>query len=245
MRTLILVCYYIKSEYEIVNLINKFESEIDFFHSNLIIIDNNNVIDQNFNFKMRDIRLIYGSNSSWEFSGWIEGLESDLTSSKTITLLNDSYLRNWNITIASRFLLKKMYRHADSGMIACWFDIFSWIKPPIFSRRPNSRMVVLPYNKKDYFIESLKMAIDRYFYAIENYSSLFSKNDGRRLDEWISTQCAINRWDNSSINTRLGRIFIEHHAFDNIHRTNLIKIPKTFLGSVLYSFLRRLFRERR
>jgi hypothetical protein len=244
-RELILVSYYMRSLPDCMELIANYERRVGQFHRRLIVVDNAGAIfGESLPVNGRTLLIKRGSNSRWEFSGWLEGLAATATEhpARTVTLLNDSYGRNWEVTAASRSMLAGMYRKADAGRICGWRDNFSIWRPPRFSRRTNSRVVVLPAGFTGLFGESLRRAIGLCDTAA-SADQLFSTEEREVLERWIRSQTG--RWGTDQLQARLKRIFIEHHLFDGISADRLVLFPRTYLGSLLYAAARHAFRERR
>lgn len=243
-RGLILVSYYAHSIDEIRRLVDCFDKEVGYEHQWLLVVDNAGVLPVGMDHGRRRIEVVRGSNSAWEFSGWLEGLTQFQNGmATTITLLNDSYLRNWNLTAASRGLVRSMYKAAERGFIAGWMDNFSWFQRPLFSRRPNSRLVVVPNTGRDLMAYALAQAINRCRFLVEQAQPLFDEDEMTRLHVWFASQP--RRWAPETLPTRLQRIFLEHHIFDSVPDTQLLLFPRTLVNSFLYAVSRRLFRERR
>lgn len=243
-RGLIFISYYGRSLDDVRRIIDQFDVDAGHVHHRALVIDNSGVLPIGVALSNRQLVVMHGSNSAWEFSGWLEGLAvADAWPITTITLLNDSYLRNWELTAASRGLVRLMYQAADQGRIAGWLDNFSWLQRPRFSRRPNSRLVVVPAADCALMMSSLQHAINRCRSLIEHSCALFDSNDMARLNAWMESQQG--RWAPETLPTRLQRLFLEHHMFDGVPAGRLALFPKGRVGSLLYAASRRLFRERR
>lgn len=243
-RGLILVSYYGRSVNDARRVVDQFESDVGHVHRRVLVIDNARVLPIGTAFSDRQFDITHGSNGAWEFSGWLEGLNlARIWPVSTTTLLNDSYLRNWRLTTASRGLVRSMYSAADKDKITGWVDNFSWLQRPRFSRRTNSRLVVVPATGNGLMTQSLQIAINRCRSLTENNGALFPVDEMARLDAWIASQP--NRWAPETLPTRLQRIFLEHHLFDGVAARHVAFFPKSRLSSVLYAVFRRLFQERR
>lgn len=243
-RGLIIVSYYLRTLDDILQVVEHFNSDVGYLHHKVLIVDNAAALPVGKLLGERSIEIIRGSNRVWEFSGWLEGLESvGWWAVTTTTLLNDSYLRNWNFTTASRGIVRSMYKAADSGFITGWLDNFSWFQRPRFSRRPNSRLMIIPNASKASIADSLRQAIELSQNLVDQGLPLFDKDEMARLQVWLASQS--ERWAPATIPSRLQRIFLEHHMFDRVPVSQLTLFPRTIVNSLLYSVLRRLFRERR
>jgi len=244
-RGLILVTYYVCTLDEIRRLLDAFETSTNLRHDRVLVIDNAGTLNSGSAMGRQTIEVVRGSNTAWEFSGWLEGLSriSDWRNIATITLLNDSFQRNWTVTSASRHLIRSMYKAADRGLIAGWLDNFSWFRRPRFSRRTNSRLVVVPREELSLISTSLETTIDRCRAIVRRSGDLFDADDAARLQEWVASQSG--RWAPETLPTRLQRIFLEHHLFESIPAGHLALFPKSYISSMLYAVARRWFREAR
>lgn len=244
-RGLILVSYYGRTIDETLRLINAFDADTNQHHNPVLIVDNAGTLKSGSVPGKRIIEVVHGSNTAWEFSGWLEGLNqiSKWNNVATITLLNDSYQRNWTVTSASRYLVRSMYEAADQGLIAGWLDNFSWFRRPRFSRRPNSRLVVLAWKERSHISTSLQAAINRCRSIVKRGDELFDPDDAARLQDWIASQSG--RWPPETLPARLQRIYLEHHLFDSVLARQLALFPKSYVTAMLYAVTRRWFRESR
>lgn len=244
-RGLILVTYYARTIDETRRLLDAFDADTNQRHDQVLVVDNAASLNPGSIPGERFIQVIRGTNNAWEFSGWLEGLKraSDWPPVATITLLNDSYQRNWTVTPASRGLLRAMYQAADVGRIAGLLDNFSWIRRPRFSRRPNSRLVVIPGAKSALMTASLQDAIYRCRSIVERCGELFDQDETRILQAWIASQSG--RWEQQTLPARLQRIFIEFHLFDGVPSGQLLLLPSGYFASVMYALARHIFREKR
>lgn len=245
LRGLILVSYYARTVDDIVRLLKSFEAVARKRHQEVLVVDNAGFLPLGTVAGDGRLEIIRGSNSSWEFSGWYEGLSyaARWPSTYVLTLLNDSYQRNWTITKASRSIIDAMYGAADNEVIAGWLDNFSMLKRPHFSRRPNSRLIVLAASSRDVMANSLRTAIESCRAITNSGGELFNAIDHKRLEAWIASQPG--RWTPEISSTRLQRIFLEHHMFDGVPHSRLQFFPRTYGGTLVYGVLRRLFREQR
>lgn len=242
---LVLVSYYQDTIEGIEHLVASFEAETGFVHDCVIVIDNSGKLTSLGIGEVGRFVVRKGSNTYWEFSGWVEGMQ--LAASKDapalITLLNDSYARNWTITQASRGILAAMYRTAQQGKVAGWRDNFSLFRKPYFSSRPNSRVVMCGQPLASQLQGSIQDAIDQYAQRHASGAALFSRDETDVLERWVKSQPG--RWPKSALESRLARIFIEHHVFDAIDPHQLESFPRRLVGRLVYSLKRRKFQERR
>lgn len=234
---LILVAYYIKSIEEINSLV------IDFQHASGIKISSVNIVDNGGNLPLGNVSaclsIVSGSNSFWEFSGWLAGLNAmSPQASDIIILLNDSYGRNWTIKWPGRYVIRLMAKDALSGKIASWLDNFTrW------TRRINSRIVIFPSHQFEIVKSSLQDAISACMERQALGTPLHDEATTDRLTKWMTTQDG--RWNAASRASRMPRIFIEHHLLDSAP-TNLIAYrPRSWIGSQFYGLARKLAGERR
>lgn len=243
-RHLVIVTFGLSSFERVAGLVEGFEAAIDTHHRRILIVDNAGSLKDYPPVSDR-FEVMAGSNSIWEFSGWIEGLKriDDSAPSTTITLMNDSYGRNWEVTAASRSLIRRMYRDADGGKIAAWLDNFSHFRSPFFSRRVNSRLMVIPSSMRLPLADAVAKAADRARRLKADRRSLFDAASEKRLLRWMASQGA--RWDPATQHDRLNRIFIEHHLLDALPRSSISYRPRSYFGSLRYAVHRRLTRERR
>ncbi|MDH4742993.1 hypothetical protein OMP43_03060 [Sphingomonas sp. CBMAI 2297] len=240
---LLLVTYYTRSRAELGALLGDFQANAGIRFKRVLVIDNGGHLDEEAGDGGEDwLRIVRGSNAFQEFSGWLEGLRL-LSGGGRLTLLNDSYGRNWTISTASRPIVRAMYADARRGKIAGWLDNFSHFAPPRFSRCPNSRIVVLPLALAGTLADSLEAAIGRARKLVEEGEPLFDPHSQARLARWIESQDG--RWNLADMSGRLQRIFVEHHLFDDVPRRSLSLRPRSYAGSLAYALLRRLARERR
>jgi len=243
---LVLVSYYLRSVAAVRELLDAFDADVERHHGQVLVIDNAGVlpvgavVDDR-----RKIFVVRGSNQWWEFSGWLEGLGlvKDWPSSMVLTLLNDSYARNWTITSASRPIIFSMYDAAEKGRIACWLDNFSLFRRPVFSRRLNSRLLLVPAQWRDIVAQSLTDAIHHCSSRHGEPTVLFTAAELSRLRAWMSSQA--NRWDPKTLPSRLQRIFLEHHMLDSVPQELVAAEPATYVGTLVYAIGRRLLSERR
>lgn len=244
-RGLILVTYYVRTLDEMRRLLDAFETATNLRHQHVLVVDNSGSLQVGKVSGDRFIQVTHGSNTTWEFSGWLEGLNqiSDWRNIATITLLNDSYQRNWTVTSASRHLVRSMYEAADRGLIAGWLENFTWFRRPRFNRRPNSRLIVIPRTQRLLMSASIQAAIDHCQNILNSGTELFDKDEKARLQEWIASQPG--RWAPTTMPARLQRIYLEHHLFDGIPTDHLALFPRTRVDSLIYSILRRIYDERR
>lgn len=244
-RGLILVTYYARTNDETQRLLDAFDEDSNERHDRVLVVDNAGTLQSGRMPGERFVKVMHGSNTAWEFSGWLEGLNqiSAWQDVATITLLNDSYQRNWAITSASRYLVRSMYQAADQGSIAGWVDNFSWFRRPRFSRRPNSRLVVVPAKERSLIYTSLQTAINRCRAIVKCGDELFKPDEAARLQEWITSQSG--RWAPETLPERLQRIYLEHNLYNGIPPERLAVFPDTRIGGLIYAVLRRIYNERR
>ncbi|AOG01197.1 hypothetical protein BSY18_3073 [Blastomonas sp. RAC04] len=242
---LVLVSYYQDTIHGIEQLVASFEAETGFVHDSVIVIDNSGKLTQQGISNVGRFSVHKGSNTYWEFSGWVEGmvLAGTLGAPRLITLLNDSYARNWTITEASRGIIAGMYSAAQKGKVAGWRDNFSFLRKPYFSSRPNSRVVICGQAMAGQLQASIQHAIDQYAERHASGAALFSPDEENILERWVKSQPG--RWPKDALQSRLARIFIEHHVFDGIELRNLESFPCGLVGRLVYSLKRRKFQERR
>lgn len=239
---LVLVTFYTRTAVELAALVAEFELAARIRFATVLVVDNSGHLagiqtDER-------TRVLGGTNSFQEFSGWLEGIGAlEEEAGGRLTLLNDSYGRNWEISRASRPIIAAMYRDAARGRIAGWLDNFSHFGPPRFSRRPNSRVVVMPRDLAGIFAASLDRAMKRSTELAQAGQPLFDEASERRLRDWIGTQTG--RWDESTLAGRWRRIFVEHHVFDGVPREKLSLRPRSYVGSLIYAAARHLAGERR
>ena len=234
-----------RSTYELECLVDSFDRSARVTHQGILVIDNSGVLPVGVSLGKREMKIVHSPNKFWEFSAMLQGLEDlgSLPASGVLTILNDSFQRNWIITGASRRYVEAMYRAASLGNIAGWLDNFSLIRPPRFSRRPNSRLIVVANSMRSTMAASLARAITR-FDEIRNAGGvLFDSDERDRIRAWFSSQG--DRWGSAASAVRLGRVFIEHHMFDEVPRDRLCLFPRTYAETLFYGAARRLLGERR
>jgi len=244
---LVLVTYYLRTRAEVAGLVEQFAAEVGQSFRLIVAVDNCRVINQgDVLIDGREYRFLHGSNTAWEFSGWLGGMHTIVGAEArpgTLTLLNDSFRRNWQVSPISRLLIRRMYRCAARGRVAGWQDNFSWWGRPRFARRPNSRIAVLPLAHAGVLATSIERAVQECRTHVERGTPLFSADEQARLDEFFARAGA--RWPTGMIPTRLQRIFIEHHLYDAVPAHMLQLFPGTTAGGIVYAILRHLMRERR
>jgi hypothetical protein len=239
----VFVSYYVTDAKAAIMLVDDFCDKIGKTYSEAIIVDNSGCIES-FDPVERRHRVVGGDNSAWEFSGWLRGIEElRSTSASVIVFLNDSYGRNWSVSLLSRFYLRRMCRAASDDRVAAWMDNFSYFRQPRFSRRPNSRVVFVSASSLISFSESLRGAICSLRERLIKGVPLFTENEQKCLDRWTASQCG--RWSTGTLVHRTQRIFIEHHMFQDLDVRSLQFFPRTWLGSIVYGAVRRLLKERR
>ncbi|MBA3880458.1 MAG: hypothetical protein C0500_12165 [Sphingobium sp.] len=240
---LVLVTYYLKSYAEVDALVAQFEAAIGLRYAHVLIVDNGGAIADASPVEGR-MRCVRGSNRFYEFSGWLEGLEAlGPQEGGIVTLLNDSFGRNWNITRASAPILAAMIADAKAGRIAGFLDNFFPFSRPYFSRRPNSRLVLLPPDQLGVFARSLAAAIALCERRIAGGEPLFDAETQARLDRWKNSQPG--RWSEAALVTRDKRIFVEHHLFDAVPAELLSMRPRHVIGSLAYAVAKRFYKEAR
>lgn len=245
--TLVLVTYYLGTREEAAGLVEHFAADVGQPPSLVVVVDNSGKIEPGeVLLRGRRFRFVRGSNVAWEFSGWLEGMRTLGGAQATdgvLTLLNDSFRRNWHVSPVSLLLLRRMYRCASRGRVAGWQDNFSWWGRPRFARRPNSRIVVLPLASAGVLGASIERAIEACRARVEEGAPLFSVDERARLEEFFARAGA--RWPAETLPARLQRIFIEHHLYDAVPGRTLRLFPGTLVGGIVYAALRHLLRERR
>lgn len=244
-KVMVLVCYYLQTIDDVASLVRSYEDALGVSFERIVAVDNSGSLSQADAASAGRIEVIAGTNTLWEFSGWIEGMDHAATGQafETITLINDSFVRNWTITNASRPHIHAMYRAADRGRIAGWVDNFSLFSPPYFSARVNSRLVVCGHGRAAMLRNSIEAAIGSYKARIASGAPLFSPEEQAVLDRWVQSQGG--RWSASVMESRSARIFIEHHIFDAVDRNDLALVPGGLIKRALYSVARRRYKERR
>jgi hypothetical protein len=245
-NTTILVTYYLQSPDAIQTVVRDFGQHTGHSASRVIVVDNAKRLDRgSFRYDGSDFTVLHGSNRFWEFSGWIEGLETAerTNSSGVIGLLNDSYQKNWEFTDISRWQARRMLKAARAGQIAAWRDNFSWLKAPILSTRINSRFLFTPHQLTDQLRVSILAAIGELDRRVRSGRSLFSTDESARLAEWFAKNQS--RWDSGSLEQRRHRVFIEHHLLDSVSPAQVSFFPRSTAESVAYAALRHLLGERR
>lgn len=241
---LLLVTYYVDTRQGASDLVAAFEQAVGRRFAGVLVVDNSQRIEPGSEGRTTFLR---GSNSFQEFSGWLEGLEAfaaiPAAAQMPITLINDSYLRNWTISAASRPIIAAMYGAAARNKIAGWLDNFSHLGKPRFARRPNSRIVVAGPGRAGEFVASLSDAMARCAALEQAGQPLFDTATAARLQAWIDAQQG--RWSDDALASRFRRIFVEHHLFDGVPPSHLALKPATYIGSLVYALARRLTREAR
>lgn len=234
---LIMVAYYIKSIEEVNALISDFEHASHIKIRSVIIVDNGGNLPMGN--PSASMTIVPGSNSFWEFSGWLAGLNAmNPQPSDIIILLNDSYGRNWTIKWPGRYFIRLMMKDAIHGKIASWLDNFTR-----FTRKINSRIVIFPSHQFNNVKFSLQNAISICMERQEQGSPLHDEATTDRLNKWMTTQGG--RWNAASSSSRMPRIFVEHHLFDLIPRNLIAYRPRSWIGSQFYGVARKLAGERR
>lgn len=242
---LVLVSYYQDTIEGIEQLVASFEAETGFVHRRVIVIDNSGKLTSQGIGEVGRFAVHKGSNTYWEFSGWVEGMQIAWSQDEPalITLLNDSFARNWTITEASRGVIAAMYGAAQQGKVAGWHDNFSWLRRPYFSSRPNSRVVMCGRASASQLQGSIQAAINLYAQRYVAGEPLFSSDETYILQRWVESQPG--RWPKDALDSRLARIFIEHHIFDAVDAAQLESFPRGLVGRLIYSLKRRKLQERR
>ena len=239
----ILVAYHLSEADKAFALVDDFCKRMRLPYSIAIVVDNGGSMKQLADNAGRR-RVILGDNSAWEFTGWLKGMDAMFgTNFPVVALLNDSYGRNWSLSPLSLAYLSRMYRAARNGCVAGWLDNFSYITPPRFSRRSNSRIVFVPGTALQSLSLSLHQAIATLRVLREEGSPLFSADETACLDRWAKSQPG--RWAPQTLPYRKQRIFLEHHMFDGLAPRLLRFFPGTWLGSLVYGVFRRVLGERR
>lgn len=239
----ILVAYHLNDADEAFALINDFCQKIHLKCSAAIVVDNGGRMKLHVD-EGGGYRVIRGDNSAWEFTGWLAGISAmSGMNVPVVALLNDSYGRNWSVSPLSRAYLRRMYRAALNGRVAGWLDNFSHLRPPRFSRRPNSRLVFASGISLQSLALSLNQAISMLSVLREEGQPLFSVDEQACLDRWAASQPG--RWAPETLPYRMQRIFLEHHMFDGLAPRLMQFFPSTWLESLTYGVMRRLLGERR
>lgn len=240
----ILVTYYILDAPTALRLIDDFCAASRLVCDCAVIVDNNGALVGQTSSDSR-FTIVAGDNTFWEFSGWLQGLIAARNWSKpaVTVMLNDSYTRNWGISAASRFVIRRMHAAALDGRVAGWLDNFSHLRRPRFSRRPNSRLVVLPTSATGLLAASIEAAIRSLTNHLRDGNSLFSAEEQPCIDRWMASQGG--RWDSKGIATRSRRIYLEHHILDSLPPRAVVWFPLSWLGSIAYAAWRHACRERR
>lgn len=240
---LVLVTYYLASAEQVADLVTELQAAIGLEYDRVVIVDNGGAIVDAGPVGAR-MTVLRGTNRFYEFSGWLEGLAVlGPVEGGIITLLNDSFGRNWTISAASRPILAAMVADARAGKIAGWLDNFSYLTRPYFARRPNSRIVMIAPRAAAALAASLAAAIDQCESQIDRGEALFDAASQTRLDRWTATQHG--RWSGAALTTRAKRIFVEHHLFDEVPPALLSLRPRYYLSSLMYAASRRFHREAR
>lgn len=249
---LVICVYYMHELGTILETVSRFEEDVGLRHGHLVVVDNSGQMETGSHpSDGRHIVVIRGSNEAAEFGAWQQGLIAVTAASATqgaapigiVTLLNDSFGRNWTIGWASRPLIRGMLRDAEAGYIGAWLDNFSDYRRLQFSRRLNSRVLFMSTRHMEAVCRSIESAIAREKSLRATGSPLFSARTVARLERWGATQG--QRWGDSAFSGRLGRIYIEHRMLDAVPESLKLFRPRSMVGSVVYGLLRRVARERR
>lgn len=241
----ILVTFYLRDATSALRLISNFCRSTGLACSHAAVVDNSGLLDANSDDTYQRYRVVEGDNRAWEFSGWLRGLaEVKHWNAPPVTvLLNDSFERNWSVTPLSRYQIRRMHATAVSGRVAAWLDNFSHLRPPRFSRRPNSRLVFLPTLDSGEVTASLEAAIVDLETRLTEGVPLFTNAEQSRIDHWIRSQPG--RWASEAIPSRVHRIFLEHQMLNALPPGSIVWFPRTWFGSIIYGATRRLVGERR
>lgn len=241
---IVLVTYYLQDTAAASRLIDDFCVASKLVCECAVIVDNHGALVGQTPTDGR-FTVVAGDNSFWEFSGWIQGLLAARQWRKPVVtvLLNDSYGRNWEISAASRFVIRRMYAAALKGRVAGWLDNFSHLRRPRFSRRPNSRLVVVPTALVAALATSIKTATVNLTNHLRVGTRLFNDEDQQCIDRWMTSQRG--RWDSKTLATRGRRIYLEHHMLDSLPPRTVVWFPRSWLGSLAYAAWRHASGERR
>lgn len=239
----ILVAYHLSDAGAAFTLIHDFCQKVQKSCAYAVVVDNGGSMTKWVN-NDGQYRVVKGDNSSWEFSGWLRGMEAISGAvAPVIALINDSYGRNWSLSYLSLAYISRMYCAAGNGCVAGWLDNFSFIQQPRFSRRPNSRIIFVSATALSQLSLSLHQAIRTLRELTAAGEPLFTPAEQACLDRWTASQPG--RWAAQTLLYRTQRIFIEHHMFDALAPGLLRCFPRTWLGSLVYGVGRRILRERR
>jgi hypothetical protein len=206
--------------------------------------------------KCGDYSYLRGDNNLGEFTGYLAGLryilENDCELRSHVLVLNDTYLKNWDITFASRRIIRKLYASLGTRWVfAYWSDTVFWPKlNQKFRKVPNSRFLfvhscaIKAFEKflscevrkcdsfsKDALVDEIKYRIGaKRVYAMKE---LLTVSQGKN-----------NRWYKQDFHFRLKRIYLEHQLCKFAPNSSKSS-PLSFLGSLVYAISRRVFREKR
>lgn len=236
---LVLVTYYVDSAQEAEDLVVRFEAQTGLHHDVVLLVENRVPLapasDE------RDIRRVIGDNTAWEFSGMVAGLRAcEALEPVVCTVLNDSYGRNWDVSSASRPILRKMHDWGMQGGVAAWQDVFTWLP---FQQRCNSRVLIGGGSAVGALRTAIESSIARERGITEAGLPLFSADDARTLDRWESKNPG--RWSSDGLSRRRRRIYLEHTMLDDLLDPVPRLFPSGLCAAAQYSFRRKMEGERR
>lgn len=235
---LVLVAFYLENAAACEALVSDFEAAIDFVHDFIIVVDNRGYLAAE---HLPDrFSVTAGDNSAWEFSGMAAGLEAVSPDFGICAVLNDSYSRNWEVSAASRPLIRAMYDAATRGKTTGWQDVFDWLP---FQQRPNSRILVMTAASAGAVAKSIREAIEVERSLSAGEQALFSDADSAILDRWERKN--VGRWSVDSLPQRRRRIFLEHRMLSTVEGQVPRLLPDGPLAALFYTIRRHLEGERR
>lgn len=236
---LVLVAYYLEDVRQVEALVERFEAETGLGYDVVLLVENG--VPLSVATARRDIRLVDGDNSAWEFSGMVAGLKAgEALAPQVCTVLNDSYGRNWDVSTASQGILRTMHDWASRGGVAAWRDVFAWFP---FQQRTNSRLLMTGGRAMSGVHASLEAAINREKELTEAGEPLFSDADARTLGRWEAKNAG--RWSTADLAGRRRRIYVEHTMLDALVEPAPAFFPKGPVSAVQYTLRRKLEGERR
>lgn len=237
--TLVLVAYYLENARQAEALADRFEAETGFRHDVVLLVENRGPLAPVS--VSRDIRSVVGDNTAWEFSGMAAGLKAcEALNPEVCTVLNDSYGRNWDVSSASRSILRDMHGWARQGGVSAWQDVFAWVP---FQQRCNSRLLITGGAAVGAVRKAIESSIARERQITEAGLPLFSAEDARTLDRWENKNP--RRWSSDDLARRRRRIYLEHTMLRDLSEPVARLFPAGPYAAVRYTVRRKLEGERR
>ncbi len=245
---IVYVCYYDKDMEVIATKVRCISKELCLNIDSLLVVNNSGSVLAHTLPDEFESTITDSDNKYWEFSAYLKGLNSVPSSFQgKIVVMNDTFLRNWNITLASRSLLRSLVELEEKKAVGVWKDAVRWPWNGGFQSCVNSRLFVVNSEFLRMAVLSIEASIARASsYSFGERSSYLSKTLGEsRLRLMHLEVIAGVRWRNQAFEDRVSRIYLEHTIFESIEKDLLKVVPNGVVPALFYSTLKRVFRERR